>query len=160
MLLNEIESRRAAPKQITPVDHSQRFYYHFTKRINLSEIKQHGLHPRSASGEWEGIGYKDSVFFVGNIKPDTINYVLTMFLNREPTYGPDGGESWSEADWNRFEQSFIALTIDGNKIPNLQLEPDQYFDFDWIPSFFTKQPVPPSAIVNVQDVHFDWDESD
>ncbi len=130
-------------------------YYQFTSRWTLAAIKHNGIIPQNPTGNWKNIKYNKITFLTTKLDTEVINELLGMFSNKHHT--ANDHEQWSDADWKTFENSYVVLTIDGDKVPNLNIIQDTNAP-KWWHSVATTSIIPPQAIIDVQDIKFDWSD--
>lgn len=116
--------------------------YHMTTKAALPSIKQRGLVPQDAKGEWKHIGYKSKTFLFADPSPEVQEDLATTLLGR---FGNEF-EEWDDEQWSEFHDNLIVLTIDVSKIPDFYYAVDPNSMGDW---YQTSVPIPPQAIVGV-----------
>lgn len=134
-----------------------RYVYHIAPTAALPQIKQHGLTPsvRSPGKHWKHLKYnRPSIFVVTRKSKSVTNEILTMLSNKDHT--PDDHESWTKEDWDKFQKSYMLLTIDLAKCPSVEVVPDANAEA-YHHSKVLYGHVPPEAIIEVSPVAFDWD---
>lgn len=128
-----------------------RYMFHMTTKAAWPSIKQRGLLPQDAKGEWAHIGYKNKTFLFADPSGAAQQDISMTLLGR---FGNEY-ENWSDAQWDKFHDSLVVLTIDTSKVPDFYIATDPNSGGEW---YQTSVPIPPEAIISVNQASFDADD--